>query len=320
MGVSVVIPTRNRSVFLSAALGSVLRQQGVELDVIIVDEASTDDTTKMLAAIADSRVRVIRHDIPQGLSAARNHGAHLSRGEWIGFLDDDDIWAPDKLACQLDAAVQARRHWVYTGSVNIDGGRIVYSRPPLPPEETVAALPRYNAIPGGGSNVLWRRDMWLRVGPFDTRFQGGEDWELSIRSAKDALPAWVCRPLVAKRVHASNMFLDVSEIIRAAELIETLHHTRIDWGRLHRWLAERYLRAGQRRAALGQFARAAIRGQWANVAADVSGIVRSRLRGSEPTASASVEHDAWAAAARAWLQELDAADSSGRHVTTSGAN
>jgi glycosyltransferase involved in cell wall biosynthesis len=306
MQVSVVIPTRNRSALLAMTLRSVLRQQRVDIEVIVVDEGSTDDTASTLAAVTDTRLRIIRHDTPQGLSAARNHGAVEARGEWLAFVDDDDLWAPDKLVRQVEAAEQADRDWVYTGSVNIEGWRIVHSRPPLPPEDTVAALPRYNAIPGGGSNVMWRRSMWMSVGPFDTRFRGGEDWDMSIRSARHGPPAWVCRPLVAKRVHETNMFLDVSEILRATRLIEELHHTRVDWGKLHRWLADRYLRNGQRRAALAQFAKAAMKGELGDVVEDLSRLLRRRLRRhlAESPHRAEAMTDAWAAEATVWLREL----------------
>jgi glycosyltransferase involved in cell wall biosynthesis len=308
MAVSVIIPTRNRSNLLAMTLRSVLRQEDVDLEVIVVDEASTDDTPVVLAAVGDTRVRVIRHDTPQGLSSARNHGAAVACGDWLAFLDDDDLWAPDKLVRQLDAAQEASRDWVYTGSVNIDGCRIVYSRPPLRPEQVVAALPRYNAIPGGGSNVVVRRATWLRAGPFDTRLRhGGEDWEMSIRLAEHGPPAWVCSPLIAKRVHSSNMFLDIAEIVHAIRVIEALHNTQADWGRMHRWLAERYLRSGQRRAALGQFARAAVRGQLRGVVSDLGAILRRRVgrRIRKPDAQSALSGDAWSATAAAWLREFD---------------
>jgi len=306
MDVSVVIPTRNRSALLAMTLRSVLRQQRVNLEVIVVDEGSTDDTASTLAAVTDTRLRIIRHDTPQGLSAARNRGAHEARGQWLAFVDDDDLWAPDKLVCQIEAAGQAARDWVYTGSVNIEGWRIVYSQPLLPPHDTVAALPRYNAIPGGGSNVMWRRSMWMSVGPFDTRFRGGEDWEMSIRSAQYGPPAWVCRPLIAKRVHETNMFLNVSEIIRATRLIEELHHTHVDWGRVHRWVAERYLRNGQRGAALAQYAKAAMKGEFGGVAEDLSSLLRRRLRRQAAVSphGTTAMSDPWVTEAEAWLCEL----------------
>ena len=164
----------------------------------------------------------------------------------------------------------------------------------------------YNAIPGGGSNVVMRRSTWRRVGPFEPRFRkGGEDWEMSIRLAKIAGPAWVCSPLVGKRVHASNMSLDTEEIVRATRLVESLHGTTADWGRVHRWLAERYLRSGNRRAASVQFARAAVHGQLPGVISDLGAIARRRLGRNRPTERRpAVRGNAWTAAALEWLREF----------------
>jgi glycosyltransferase involved in cell wall biosynthesis len=161
------------------ALHSALRQRGVDFEVLVIDEGSTDDTPAVLAAVVDTRLRVIRHDTPQGVSSARNHGGAEARGEWLAFLDDDDLWAPDKLTRQLEAARDARRDWAYTGSVNIgEHGRMLSGRPPLPPGEVAHSLRRYNAIPGGGSNVVVRRTTWVEAGPFDTRLRNtpGEAW------------------------------------------------------------------------------------------------------------------------------------------------
>jgi glycosyltransferase involved in cell wall biosynthesis len=306
MNVSVVIPTRNRRALLSLTLRSVQRQQDVELETIVIDEASTEDTAAVVAALGDARIRVIRHDRPLGVSAARNHGAAEARCEWLAFLDDDDLWAPDKLSTQLQVAQAAGRDWVYTGSVNIsDSGCVVYGRPPSPPEEVVAALPRYNAIPAGGSNVAVRRATWLRAGPFDTRLRNTEDWEMWIRLAKYGPPACVPRPLIGYRVHNSNASLDVAEIVRGTQLIQALHHTTADWGRLHRWMAESCLRRGQRRAAIGQFIRAALQGQARGVVSDLTDILHRRLARSVGQGERTSPSDAWIAAAEAWLRPLE---------------
>jgi glycosyltransferase involved in cell wall biosynthesis len=304
--VSVVVPTRNRSALLAVTLRGVLRQRDVELEVIVVDEASTDDTPQMLARLDDLRLRVVRHEAPHGVSAARNRGTAEARGEWVAFTDDDDLWAPDKLARQLQAALAADRDWSYAGSVNIvDGLHIVHGLPPLPPDEVVAALPHYNAIPGGGSNVVVRREALLRAGPFDTRLRNTEDWEMWIRLAKAGPPAWVRSPLLAYRIHPSNSSLDIAEILRGARLIQELHHTTADWGRLHRWLAESCLRSGQRRAALGQFARAAVNGQADAVAGDLALIARRRLRSrSSAPRPAERSNPGWIEQAAAWLGEF----------------
>jgi glycosyltransferase involved in cell wall biosynthesis len=307
-GVSVVIPTHNRRELLAITLRSVLRQRDVDVEVIVVDEASTDGTAAMLAALGDSPVRTIRHETPHGVSTARNRGAGEARGEWVAFTDDDDLWAPDKLARQLQAAEATSRDWAYAGSVNItDGFRIVHGVPPLPPEQVAAALPHYNAVPGGGSNVIVRRETLQRVGPFDVRLLNTEDWEMWIRLAKAGPPAWVCSPLVARRVHPSNSSLDIAEIVRGTRLIEQMHGTTADWGRLRRWLAESYLRTGQRRAALGQFTLAALSGQAGNVARDLMTIARRRLgrRGSSAGREMEGSDPGWVAEAATWLHELE---------------
>jgi glycosyltransferase involved in cell wall biosynthesis len=306
--ITVVVPTRNRSAWVTLTLRSVLRQRHVGVDVVVVDEASSDNTLAAIASLRDSRIRVVRHNAPVGVSAARNRGAAEARGEWIGFVDDDDLWAPDKVARQIAAAETLGREWAYTGSVNIgEDGRITYGRPPLGPEAVAAALRRYNAIPGGGSNVILRRRTWAQVGLFDTRLRNTEDWEMWLRLAERGLPGCVSNPLVAYRVHAGNSSLDVAEIIRGTKLIEALHDTTADWGRLHRWLAESCFRKGQRRAAIAELVRAAACGDVRAVLADVAGICRRRLarrHGATP-ANATASVDPWIATAAAWLRDLD---------------
>jgi len=306
--VSVVIPTHNRSALLSRTLRSALRQERVDFEVIVVDEASNDDTPALLSALGDHRVRVIRHEIPRGLSAARNHGAEYARAEWLAFLDDDDLWAPDKLFRQVSAAREAGRDWAYTGSVNIENGRILRSTPAPSEEEVVAMLPRFPILPGGGSNVIVRRETFTQVGPFDTRFvSGGEDWELWIRLAKHGWPAGVREPLMAKRIHSSNMFAETDRILRATTVIQTLHDTPIDWGRMYQWLAERYLREGRWLTALSTSTKAAAHGQVAGVAAVLLPYVRHRVRrtlGLERERP-RILSDRGATLAAAWLREFE---------------
>src|SRR5262245_31802290 len=137
--VSVVIPTRNRLRLLTLALASVLDQRDVRLEVIVIDEASTDDVAAAIASLGDSRVRLVRHAPAQGMGAARNRGIAEAAGDWIAFLDDDDVWAPDKLALQLEALRTSGREWAYTGAVNItDDHRILGGAPPTQSPDEVA--------------------------------------------------------------------------------------------------------------------------------------------------------------------------------------
>ena len=304
--VSVVVPTRNRSRLLSITLRSVLRQRDVDLEVIVIDEASTDDTAGVVAGLGDSRVRTVRHDTPRGVGTARNRGTAEACGQWVAFTDDDDLWAPDKLARQLHAAQVAGRDWAYTGSVNIaDGFRITYGVPPLPPEQVVVTLPRYNTIPGGGSNVVVRRQTLLDAGPFDVRLRNTEDWEMWIRFAEAGPPACVRSPLMAKRTHTSNSSLDIAEVVRGARLIQQLHDTTVDWGRLHRWLAQSCLRTGQRGAALTEFARAALHGQAVNVGRDLLAIVRRRIERGVTPPHPPTSDPSWMQEAVQWVGEFE---------------
>src|ERR1044071_8329951 len=117
--VSVIIPTRDRAHLLFRTLQSVLAQSIENLEVMVVDDGSVD-ANGAVAAAADPRVRVIRNQEPTGVSVARNRGIAAARGVWIAFCDDDDLWAPNKLQQQLNAADRAGANWAYAGDVNVD--------------------------------------------------------------------------------------------------------------------------------------------------------------------------------------------------------
>jgi glycosyltransferase involved in cell wall biosynthesis len=306
--ITVVIPTRNRSTLLRKALRSVLWQRNVTLEVIVVDDASIDDTPSMVEGLGESRIRLIRHDQPSGVSATRNDGAREASGAWLGFLDDDDVWAPEKLAHQITAAESSGRSWVYAGWVTIDDHlRVLTGRAPPSPDQVVKLLYRRNAIPTGGSNVIVRRDMFERMNGFDPRLTNGEDWELWIRLADAGPPGWVPEPLVAYRIHPGNASLDTSAIWTAVAMIERKHDVTVDRGSIERWIAESYLRKGRRTLAMTHLALASVHGHSRDVASDLltalnrllpRGLAqRSRTLG--PTSDA-----AWSSQAQSWLHGL----------------
>ena len=102
--ISVVIPTHGRWPLLQRALQAALGQQDVEVEVVVVDDGSPDETAARLAQIDDARLRVVHHAVATGVSRARNDGIAAARAPWLAFLDDDDLWAPRKCADQLAAA------------------------------------------------------------------------------------------------------------------------------------------------------------------------------------------------------------------------
>jgi glycosyltransferase involved in cell wall biosynthesis len=177
--VTVVIPTRDRWQLLStAALQAALLQEGVDREVIVVDDGSTDGTAEGLRSLADPRLRVIRHERPRGVAQARNAGIAAARGEWVSFLDDDDVWSPRKLRAQLDAAADGA-DFVYSIAAWLDDA-LSFLYCPIPPEPVGLAsrLLRWNVIWGGCSNVMARTALVRRVGSFDERLFQLADWDL----------------------------------------------------------------------------------------------------------------------------------------------
>jgi glycosyltransferase involved in cell wall biosynthesis len=248
---TVVVPTRDRWELLSThALPSALGQEGVELEVIVVDDGSTDATPARLQELDDPRLRVVRHDVSRRLPGARNAGAAAATGEWLAFLDDDDVWAPGKLRAQIDAARAADRSWCYGRAVVVDGGLHVLEADPFPaPESLASLLLGGNWVPGGGSNVIVRADAFARSGGFDEELRFFEDWDLWLRLLAEGLPAALDEVVVARVEHGANMVVrDRSEVARAHErlLAKRRPVTAADRRSVAEWLAFEQHRAGHR--------------------------------------------------------------------------
>jgi glycosyltransferase involved in cell wall biosynthesis len=305
--VSAIVPTHDRRSLLRTTLTTVLWQRDVDLEVVVVDDGSTEDVSAVVDRFQDDRIRLVRNDVAQGVSAARSRGVENARGRWVAFVDDDDLWAPNKLRAQLAAVSAVNAEWAYCGSVSIDLElNIVGGRPPPSPHDVASNIARYNLVPGGGSAVLASRELMCTVGPFDSRLYNTEDWEMWIRLSKVGMPACASGPLMGYRLHSANASLDVAAILEGISLVERRHGTRVDMGVIHRWIAESCLRRGLRGRALAHLAQAAVRGQAASVAGDVISILRRRVDRQLRKSEAGVEyrHPDYIDAARPWVEEL----------------
>jgi glycosyltransferase involved in cell wall biosynthesis len=205
--VSVVIPTRNRLGMLRVALSSVLCQVGVDLEVVVVDDASSDGTPERLAALGDPRLKVIANEVNVGVSRARNIGIDAARGTWIAFLDDDDFWGPGKLEAHLARAESEGAEWVYGAMVFIDphGEPTRIGRVPTPADLARQLL--VDNVIGGPSSVAVKARLLERTGGFDERLSILADWDLWLRLNEVARPAACHEPLVGYMHHAENMQL-----------------------------------------------------------------------------------------------------------------
>jgi glycosyltransferase involved in cell wall biosynthesis len=257
----VVIPTRNRWRRLETTLASALGQVAVDLEVIVVDDGSTDETPERLHAVDDPRVRTVRHESSQGVARARNHGIAVAEGAWVALLDDDDIWAPAKLRAQLDAATAADAGFAYTGAVYLDERRrVIWVEPAPDPERIAHLLTQLNAVPAGCSNVIARTDLLRRLGGFDEQLFQLTDWDLWIRLAEASSAAAVPELLVGYLKHSSNMLTDKEhDILRELRYIEEKHRTdmRMAGINLSHWAGLNHLMAGRRREAATTYIRGA---------------------------------------------------------------
>jgi glycosyltransferase involved in cell wall biosynthesis len=269
--VTVVIPTRSRWDLLStAALPAALGQEDVDLEVVVVDDGSTDATADCLACVDDPRLRVIRHDRPRGVARARNAGIATAQGEWIALLDDDDVWAPWKLRTQREAAAAEGAGFAYGGVASLAEDRTwVYSLAPWDPATLPGALLERNVLWGGCSNVLVRAELVRALGGFDERLFQLTDWDLWIRLTQ-AGPAAACpEVLVGCIEHRRSMLLtSEDDIFEEFDYVEEKHRpareaagVRIDRRLFTRWVALGHRRSGRRLLAAQMYAAAAIGGR-----------------------------------------------------------
>jgi glycosyltransferase involved in cell wall biosynthesis len=308
----VVIPTHDRKDLLLRTLHSVLAQQGVELEVLVVDDGSTDGTERLIRSLGDERVGVIRHEAPRGVARARNAGVEVARGSWIALLDDDDLWAPDKLARQLIVARQAGSAWVYGGAVEIDdAGRLLGGERPPQPERLVRQLSRRNLMPAGSSNVIVKTDTFHSTGGFDEQLRHLADWDLWLRLTRSGPPACVSAPLVAYRLHPSQATLDTRGMIAEARVLHERHGA--DLTSIRRWLAWSHLRRGRRRDAIAAYTVAAVSGDLTSIGRAIVAALHPRpteVRRRPPSA----DDLAWTDEARAWLDPLAESESGSRET------
>lgn len=253
--VSVVIPTRDRRELLARTLGTVLDQRDVHLEVVVVDDGSTDGTEAYLKHLSEPRVRVIRNPVSRGVCASRNIGLGAVRGPWVAFTDDDDLWGPSRLAELLGAIAESpAAGWACSGVVSVNQALVpVWGVPPPRPQDVARRLLDFNCVPGGGSGVVARTDLVRSVGAFDEELRNLADWDLWIRLALGAPLAAVPGPLLAYVRHDQNMSTDQRGIQEEWDRIQRKYHGErsrlgitVDSTPFLRWTATADLRAGDR--------------------------------------------------------------------------
>jgi glycosyltransferase involved in cell wall biosynthesis len=259
--VSVIIPTYNYACFLREAIDSALVQTRPPLEVIVVDDGSTDDTAAVLARYGD-RIRVLRQQ-NQGVATARNTGIAAARGDYLAFLDSDDAWHPRKLELQMQRfEAEPELGLVHCGADIIDAEGRTLDTMLRGMEghvaEAMLRLDREVIMPQGSSIVVPKR-VAEEIGGFDVRLPPSEDWDFCYRVTKRYPIGYVREVLVRYRLHGSGIHMNIARMERAMLLalekafadpaVQPLR--KYSYGRLHRVLAGCYFETRQ----LGSFAR-----------------------------------------------------------------
>lgn len=184
--ISVIIPAYNAQNTILETIASVQQQSFSDFELIVINDGSTDQTLELLQTLNDDRLKIFSYS-NGGISTARNRGIAQSSGEFLAFLDADDLWTPDKLAAQLEMLLQhpeagVAYSWTYfmeekNGSRILHPCKPVYYQGDVYPKLLVGDF-IYNA-----SNALIRRSAIAAIGEFDPALKGCEDWDYWVRLA-----------------------------------------------------------------------------------------------------------------------------------------
>lgn len=205
--VSVVIPNFNYAAFLPKALESVIAQTYPNIEILLVDDGSTDGSREAAARFGP-RVRIIEAN-RIGVAAARNRGIKEAKGEFIAFLDSDDAWDKEKIALQVAVALEPGVGMVYTGLKHIDrdGHPIGFAKTGSSGQDVLAdmVLMRGPGVPASGSSALVSRQCLELVGGFDEQLTTSADWDLWRRIACRYDIRLLPEPLTHYRLHPGSM-------------------------------------------------------------------------------------------------------------------
>lgn len=234
--VSVVIPTYNREGTIKRAIDSVLRQTYSDIEVIVVDDGSTDNTVQIVSGYQDHRVRIICQKERGGANKARNTGIANAKGEYIAFQDSDDEWLPDKLRSQINLMERENFQACYCAHNLIENGKETLTIPPDYQNtdkyqvHLQEILRRYNVI--GTPTLVIKHELIKQLGTqyFDEKMFRLQDYDFVIRINKTAEIGYVNKALVNLYRVAGSITADHGALYDAAARMIDKHRDFLDIG------------------------------------------------------------------------------------------
>ena len=282
--ISVVIPVYNNETTIQETIESVLSQSFSDLELIVINDGSQDSTLKIVSSILDPRLKVFSYP-NAGLAATRNRGVSHASGEYISFIDADDLWTPDKLEAQfkaLQANPQAAVAYSWTDWID-ESGQFLRPGGHISVKGDVFATLLVRDFVESGSNPLIRAEALAEVGGFDESLPAVEDWDMWLRLAAGYEFVCVPSPQILYRVSSSSMSSNVwkmeagsLQVIERAFAVapESLQHLKREvLGSRYKYLTFKSLEGTpERKKGL-----AAVRFLWQMVRYDRSMLLRSQI-------------------------------------------
>ncbi len=217
--VSVVILTFNRAPILRRAIQSVLDQTFQDLELIVIDDCSTDETAQVVKSFSDARIKYFRHEKNKGEAGGRNTGLQKAMGEYIGYLDDDDEWLPEKLELQVASLNQSPFEVgaVHCGRMDVDveTGKVLNVRVYPESGDLFSRLLKENFLTL--SSVLLRTKCFAQVGEFDCSIPYGLDYDMWLRISQKFQFECINQPLIKYGIHKNALSKNLGLQIRGYE-------------------------------------------------------------------------------------------------------
>ncbi len=206
MSISVIIPVFNGEKTIKETIDSILNQTFKSIELIIIDDGSTDSTVEIIENISDSRIKLFYYP-NGGLSTSRNRGISLAQGEYISFIDADDLWTPDKLESQWQALQenpQADVAYSWTDYIDESSNFLKSGRRIKANGDAFSKLLLFNFLENG-SNPLIRQKALEKVGVFDESLTAAEDKDMWLRLAANYEFVCVEKPQILYRISTNSM-------------------------------------------------------------------------------------------------------------------